>query len=237
MSYAFYGQLWAWPTASVPLAESLAQPSSPPATIQVAPPVVAARSNPAEQRVNIPVVQAAPPASPVIATDVPTAIAIPTLPPPTATPEPPTAVPPTEEPPTAVPPTEEPVVVAPYTGRSIVVSLSNQWLYAYEGGVQIFDAPVSTGRDGFNTPVGDFAIYTKLPVQTMSGNLGGEEYYVPDVPHVMYIYGGVALHGTYWHEMFGTGTRMSHGCINLPLWAAEWVYNWSDVGTPVSVVW
>ena len=120
--------------------------------------------------------------------------------------------------------------------RTIVVSIGDQWLYAYEDGVQVFDAPVSTGRDGFDTPTGEFAIYAKLDIQDMSGNIDGEEYYVPDVPNVMYIYGGVALHGTYWHDMFGTGVRMSHGCINLPLDAAAWLYDWADIGTPVTVV-
>jgi lipoprotein-anchoring transpeptidase ErfK/SrfK len=122
-------------------------------------------------------------------------------------------------------------------GKSIVVSIGDQWLYAYEGGVLVYDAPVSTGKDGFNTPVGDYSIYAKLPSQNMEGTLGGEYYYVPDVPSVMYINGGVALHGTYWHNMFGSGVRMSHGCINLPLGAAAWVYDWAPQGTPVSVVW
>ncbi len=122
------------------------------------------------------------------------------------------------------------------SGRYIVVSISEQWLYAYEDDVQVFDAPVSTGKDGFDTPTGDFAIYEKIESQTMEGSIGGEDYYVPDVPHVMYINGGVALHGTYWHDLFGTGIRMSHGCINLPLDAAAWLYDWTDIGTPVSVV-
>ena len=120
--------------------------------------------------------------------------------------------------------------------RAIVVSIGDQWLYAYEDDLLVFDAPVSTGRDGFDTPIGEFAIYAKLDMQTMSGNIDGEEYYVPDVPNVMYIYGGVALHGTYWHDMFGTGVRMSHGCINLPLDAAAWLYDWADIGTPVTVI-
>jgi lipoprotein-anchoring transpeptidase ErfK/SrfK len=51
----------------------------------------------------------------------------------------------------------------------------------------------------------------------------------------MYIYGDVAMHGTYWHNMFGTGVRMSHGCINLPLNSAAWLYGWAPPGTPVQV--
>jgi len=51
----------------------------------------------------------------------------------------------------------------------------------------------------------------------------------------MYINGGVALHGTYWHNQFGTGARLSHGCVNLPLRAAAWLYKWAPVGTAVRV--
>jgi lipoprotein-anchoring transpeptidase ErfK/SrfK len=29
---------------------------------------------------------------------------------------------------------------------------------------------------------------------------------------------------------------MSHGCVNLPLDVAEWLYGWAPVGTPVFVV-
>jgi hypothetical protein len=35
---------------------------------------------------------------------------------------------------------------------------------------------------------------------------------------------GIALHGTYWHNNFGS--RMSHGCVNLPNPAARWLYRW-----------
>lgn len=119
--------------------------------------------------------------------------------------------------------------------KYIIVSLSQQWLYAYEGDVLVFDAPVATGRDGFNTPVGNFAIYAKNSLQTMSGTIGGETYLVPNVPHAMYIHGGVALHGTYWHNLFGSGIRPSHGCINLPTGSAAWLYDWAPVGTSVQV--
>ena len=119
--------------------------------------------------------------------------------------------------------------------KRIVVNLSKQWLYAYEDDRLVFDAPVATGRDGMNTPTGNFQIYAKLPVQTMDGVTDGKYWVVPNVPHVMYFSGGVALHGTYWHNLFGTGARPSHGCVNLPLKSAAWLYEWAPVGTPVRV--
>jgi lipoprotein-anchoring transpeptidase ErfK/SrfK len=119
--------------------------------------------------------------------------------------------------------------------RRIDIDLSAQQLIAYEGDTPVFHAPVATGKDGFNTPAGSFAIYSKYPMQTMTGDAGGETWYVPDIPWVQYVVGGVALHGTYWHDQWGTGVRMSHGCINLNIDDAEWLYEWADVGTQVEI--
>lgn len=139
--------------------------------------------------------------------------------------------------PTAKKPVAAASVLVARGGKYIVVDLSDQWLYAYDGDTMVYDAPVSTGRDGFNTPVGTFAVYAKLRSQTMEGTLGGEYYRVPNVPHVMYIVGGVAIHGTYWHNRFGSGARLSHGCINVGLAQATWLYAWAPMGTPVTVRW
>lgn len=163
--------------------------------------------------------------------------------PPTATPIPPTPIPPTDVPaapkPAAPKPTAKPAAPpaprAPAGGKVIDVDISRQQLVAFENGQVVFSAPVATGKDGFNTPTGTYSIYAKLPSQTMRGSLGGETWVVPNVPNVMYINGSVALHGTYWHNMFGTGVRMSHGCVNLPLDAAAWLYKWAPMGTTVVV--
>ena len=44
---------------------------------------------------------------------------------------------------------------------------------------------------------------------------------------------GHALHGTYWHNNFGA--IMSHGCVNLPMDFAEWLYGWTSIGTRVEI--
>ncbi len=119
--------------------------------------------------------------------------------------------------------------------RRIEVDLSKQYLFAFEGDLLVYSAPVATGRDGFNTPRGEFAIYYRLPEQTMTGCMGGECWYVPNVPWVQYVVGGVALHGTYWHNAHGSGARMSHGCINLRIDDAQWLYEWADLGVPVRI--
>jgi lipoprotein-anchoring transpeptidase ErfK/SrfK len=176
--------------------------------------------------------------------------------PPTPTPIPPTATPiptPPPDPPTRVPapantnqapakptPQSKPKPAAPPTsagvgGKVIDVNLSTQRLVALQDGEVVYITGVATGKDGFNTPAGTFSIYSKTKLRTMRGSLGGETWVVPNVPNVLYFNGAVALHGTYWHNMFGTGVRMSHGCVNLSLKDAEWIYNWAPVGTKVIV--
>jgi LysM repeat protein len=116
---------------------------------------------------------------------------------------------------------------APTASRWIDINLSTQRLTAYEGETAVFTTLVSTGVAGRRTPVGRFAIRTKLRAQTMSG----PGYYLPNVPYVMYFAGANAIHGTYWHSNFGY--PMSHGCVNLPTPAAGWLYSWASIGTPV----
>ena len=131
------------------------------------------------------------------------------------------------------------VVPAPATAaradKSIVVSISQQMLWAYKGEQVVLSSYVSTGKAGFDTPIGSDVILSKLTSQTMAGVIGGEYYNVPDVPNVMYFTnGGHALHGTYWHSSFGT--PMSHGCVNLPMDVAAWLFQWAPIGTPVLIV-
>ena len=119
--------------------------------------------------------------------------------------------------------------------RRVEVDLSAQRLTAYEGDTPVYHAPVATGKDGFNTPTGTFAIYSRTPLEAMSGSMGGETWYVPNIPWVQYIVGGVAFHGTYWHDRWGTGFRLSHGCVNLNIDDAQWLYEWADIGTQVDI--
>ena len=131
-----------------------------------------------------------------------------------------------------VPPANAPPVVASggHGGaRWIDVNLSTQSVYAYEGDTVVNSFVVSTGTRYTPTVTGKFKIWIKLKSTTMTG----PGYYLPNVPYVMYFYKGYGLHGTYWHNNFGT--PMSHGCVNLRTSDAEWLYNWASEGTVVNV--
>lgn len=122
--------------------------------------------------------------------------------------------------------------------KEIVVSLTQEAMWAYENGQLVLSTLVSTGvahSIQSTTPVGYFSILTKYESQTMSGVIDDEAYNVPDVPWVMYFDDlGDALHGTYWHNNFGT--PMSHGCVNQPMDVAEFMYGWAPIGTPVTIL-
>jgi lipoprotein-anchoring transpeptidase ErfK/SrfK len=113
--------------------------------------------------------------------------------------------------------------------RWIDINLSEQRLYAYEGNIMINSFLVSTGTWATPTVTGTFQIWNKTRIQDMSG----PGYYLPDVPYVMYFYRDYGIHGTYWHNNFGT--PMSHGCVNLTIPDSEWLYNWAYVGLTVRV--
>ena len=114
-------------------------------------------------------------------------------------------------------------------GRWIEVDLSAQLTYAYEGDEIVNVFLVSTGTWQHPTVTGQFNIYVKY----VYADMAGPGYYLPDVPYVMYFYDGYGLHGTYWHDNFGT--PMSHGCINLTIPDSEWLFYWADIGTLVNI--
>lgn len=117
--------------------------------------------------------------------------------------------------------------------RWIDVDVTEQKLVAYEGFVPVFDSLVSTGTVNHPTVTGQFRIWLRFQSQDMNGYRLGFDYYLKGVPYVQYFYEDYALHGTFWHTNFGT--PMSHGCVNLPTPAAEWLYNWAGYGTLVNI--
>jgi lipoprotein-anchoring transpeptidase ErfK/SrfK len=113
--------------------------------------------------------------------------------------------------------------------RWLQVDLSSQRLIAWEGDTPVYAVIVSTGKPSTPTVTGVFTIQSKHRLARMRG----ADYDVPDVPWTMYFYRGYAIHGAYWHHNFGT--PVSHGCVNVAVDHAQWLFNWADLGTPVVV--
>ena len=134
-----------------------------------------------------------------------------------------------------------PVTEVPFKTTSLArlleVDLSEQRLYVKENGNVVDSWAISSGSDVTPTFTGRYTIGYKTPVQTMNGynrdaagNVTGT-YSTPNVKWPMYFNGGQAFHGVYWHTNFGR--TMSHGCVGMPEWRAQWIYNWSPSGTDV----
>lgn len=121
--------------------------------------------------------------------------------------------------------------VAAPAERWIEVDLSEQKMRAWNGSALYLETPISTGLPWWPTPTGEFRIWIKLRFAKMEGGSGRYYYYLPNVPYIMYFGGGeipawrgYGLHGTYWHNDFGT--QRSHGCVNLPTPIAEKLFYW-----------
>jgi len=113
----------------------------------------------------------------------------------------------------------------------IDVDLSEQTLVAYEGERPILATMVSTGKEDFDTPTGDFRIRSKHVATTMDGNTATDgPYSIEDVPWTMYFHRSYALHGAFWHRQFGIAR--SHGCVNLSPLDARFLFTWTEPALP-----
>jgi lipoprotein-anchoring transpeptidase ErfK/SrfK len=152
----------------------------------------------------------------------------------TATPLPTDTPVPTEPPPTEAPPpvdaSGQPLPSGIEDGQHwIDINLTDQSAFAYNGSELVKSFIVSTGMWQTPTVTGQYNIYVKYRYADMAG----PGYYLPNVPYVMYFYEGYGLHGTYWHNNFGT--PMSHGCVNFSTDDAGWVFDFVEVGTLVNI--
>ncbi len=111
----------------------------------------------------------------------------------------------------------------------IEIDLSDQHLFAWNGKNQTFSTVISTGKIKTPTYPGVYTIQRKYPLDRMRG----ADYDISNVPSVLYYDRGFALHGAYWHNNFGT--PISHGCVNLPVNNAKWLFDWAKIGTPVII--
>ena len=120
--------------------------------------------------------------------------------------------------------------------RWIEVNLFEQTISVYEHDQLVYASLVASGIEPFWTRPGLFQIYQKLDSTPMRGAFEpdrSDAYYLEDVPWTMYFDEARALHGAYWHN--GFGFPRSHGCVNLSVGDAHWIYNWANLGDWVYV--
>lgn len=121
-------------------------------------------------------------------------------------------------------------------GKWIHVDISDQTLTAYEGERPVFLTLISSGNEKkdeeYATPRGTFWMQSKHVSATMDNlALDDGSYSIEDVPWTMYFHSNYALHGAFWHSVFGF--QRSHGCVNMTPRDAKWIFDWSDPRLPL----
>lgn len=121
-------------------------------------------------------------------------------------------------------------------GRWIEVNLYEQVMTVYDNSKMIFATLISSGGKPFYTRPGLFKIYRKVDFEYMTGAFEADRsdyYYIEQVPYIMYFDDARALHGAYWNNYLGN--QGSHGCVNLSVADAHWLYEWANQGDAVYV--
>lgn len=147
-----------------------------------------------------------------------------------------------------VPPQTPPAPPADHpAGKWIDVNLLHQTVVAYEDNTPVHQAIGSSGRPGWETPVGLHSIWRRVADETMdsttltslgldAAQLSQAHYKLQHVLDTQYFDSfGDALHDNYWLSPDRFGTPHSHGCVGLRLADASWFWNWASAGTPVLV--
>ena len=125
--------------------------------------------------------------------------------------------------------------------KSLLVDLSEQIMYVKLGDSVVREFQVSTGAAKTPTPVGETKITLKQEVRV---GHKPPHYIMPKFQ--MFRYGGYGLHslpslgrphsGVFWTEAVShIGIPVSHGCIRLLPGDADWLYDYTEVGTTVKV--
>jgi lipoprotein-anchoring transpeptidase ErfK/SrfK len=141
---------------------------------------------------------------------------------------------------------------APQSGKaSVRIDLSAQRAYLYRSGNQIASTRISTGKDGYDTPVGQFRITQKSRNHRSSiygdyvrdGHIvkanvdvrrhsrpPGSKFLGAPMPYFMRFHGAVGMHAgnVPWYPA-------SHGCVRLPPHMARAFFRHVSSGTPVRV--
>ena len=137
---------------------------------------------------------------------------------------------------------------------SVVIRLSEQHAYFFKGSQLVGVSSISTGREGFGTPSGNFKIIQKDKdhvssrfgdyVDAKTGEVikkdadrevdpmpKGAKFDGAKMPYFMRIVGGTGM-----HEGFLPGMPASHGCIRMPSFMAEAFFRNVSMGTPVRII-
>lgn len=128
-------------------------------------------------------------------------------------------------------------------GPWIDIDLTEKVARAIVDGEVVYEAGVTVGRQGYDTPTGTFVIWKRVPSEVMSSETLGipidspQGYYWSGVLYTQYFTSkGHALHYNYWVDEDAFGQRAtSRGCIGMTLEDSEYFWRFADFGTVVNI--
>lgn len=122
------------------------------------------------------------------------------------------------------------------SGKYIDIRLDNQIMTLFEEGQAVNAYPISSGKPGMDTPKGTYRIWNKhdrpwssrygLYMPYWMAIVSDGKFGIHELPEWPSGYKEGANH---------LGIPVSHGCVRLGVGAAERVYDWAEIGTPVIV--
>ncbi|MGF7229527.1 MAG: L,D-transpeptidase family protein [Candidatus Saccharibacteria bacterium] len=131
--------------------------------------------------------------------------------------------------------------------KAIIISISKRHLWACETGNSAYDSAVVTGMENIAadlTPTGTYHIYgkqTNLYLNGSDSTGSWHDYVYYWMPFLNNQYGTYGFHDATWRAPTDFGNidpysdKGSHGCVELPLATAKWLFNWAAVGTTVII--
>jgi L,D-transpeptidase catalytic domain len=136
----------------------------------------------------------------------------------------------------------------------IVISLANQAMRIYQNGQLVRALQITSGRPELPSLPGNWSVLSRLsPTTFTSSEPPGSPYWYPPTPihyAIMYHQGGYFIHDSWWRADYGPGTQFphldssgnqdfsgdgSHGCVNVPLDQAGWIYQNTDWNTAIVI--
>ncbi|MEK7278874.1 MAG: LysM peptidoglycan-binding domain-containing protein [Chloroflexota bacterium] len=132
-------------------------------------------------------------------------------------------------------------IPAPTGGnKRIVVDISEQRMYAYEGGALVWSWVASTGERGRDTAPGNYSVLNKIPNAYASlWNLQMPNwlgiYWVGKFQNGIHALPILSNGQQLWAGWLGT--PVSYGCVILGTEEAAALFAWAELGTPVTIQW
>lgn len=119
--------------------------------------------------------------------------------------------------------------------KRVSISIAKQELTYYMGNAAVATHAVSTGRPGYRTPIGTFAILDKKPRAWSTSAKLWMPYWMPFITTKYGLHELPEWPGGKKEGANQLGKPVSGGCVRLGVGAAKELYDWVEVGTEVTI--